>query len=131
MFEQKTEIRNEVGPLLAAYATRQAEMDRLYDGEVLRDAVIEVLKRLPSGPLTLVSTSVQGAGLVAACAAARAEPTGWRQVNLAHSTIEVSGAVVVVEPVDAGAGWRAAVAARYPGAQILVGTGEPALALAA
>jgi hypothetical protein len=102
--------------LLAVYMHGQRETDRLQDGGLLRSAARSVLGQLPDGPVTLVATSAGGAGLAATCAALRHQPTTWMQINLLIDTREGTHRVVVVDPVDAGEGWRAAVLGRLPGA---------------
>ncbi len=95
-------------------------MDRLYDGEELGDAAGSVLEQLPTGSVTLISTSIQGAGLAAACAAVREQPTRWGSVNPAlPSPPVIAGRIVVVEALDAGAAWRDAMLRRFPGAEFI------------
>jgi hypothetical protein len=106
--------------LAERYARLQNEMDELYEGRALSTAVALLLDVLPGGPLTLLSTSDQGAGLAAVCASRRRSTT-WRKTNLVSPLpAPISGAVVVIEPIDPGAGWRQAVEHRYPGAQIVI-----------
>ncbi len=91
-------------------------MDRLHEGALLRSAAESVLAQLPDGPLSLVATSASGAGLAAACAALRHQPTTWRQVDLVSKPPEAIDPVAVVDIVDAGDGWRAALLGRFPSA---------------
>ncbi len=103
------------------YLRLQAEMDELYDGAALAAAVDAVIHELPDGPVLLLSTSDQGAGLSAACAAQRCEPTLWRKVNLRLPVAAPEGhAVVVVDAVEGGAGWRQAIERAYPDARLIV-----------
>lgn len=103
------------------YLQLQAEMDGLYEGAELAAGVDLVLDELPIGPVMLVSTSDQGAGLSAACAAQRSEPTLWRKVNLQlPAPAPARYVVVIVDPVEGGAGWRQAVERAYPGARLIV-----------
>ena len=107
--------------LAQRYARLQQEMDSLYLGGALIAAAEAVLAELPAGPLTLLSTSDQGAGLAAACASRRVDETAWRKVNLvAPVAVAAERRVVVIEPVDPGAGWRQAVKRSYPGAEVIV-----------
>lgn len=121
------------GPSLAArYQELQEEMNRLHDGSTLQRAVADVLDRLPEGALALFSTSDQGAGLAAACAAQRADATVWRRINLAYAPDPPAGRrVVIVEALDGGLAWRNAVARRYPRAEVLVADLVPAVTIAA
>jgi hypothetical protein len=116
--------------LLAQYLESEAQMDELRDGEQLRRAARAVIKRLGSGRLTLVSTSAQGAGLIAACAALRSEPTSWREVNLMLAPEFGDEELVFVEPIDAGEAWRSFVRARYPHARFAFADEAPALRVA-
>ncbi|MDQ2983079.1 MAG: hypothetical protein M3R70_04000 [Actinomycetota bacterium] len=103
------------------YLQLEAEMDELHDGAALAAGVRAVLGQLPDGPVMLVSTSDQGAGLAAACAAQRGEPTLWRKVNLRLPfPSPASHSLVIVDPVEGGAGWRRAVERAYPGARLIV-----------
>jgi hypothetical protein len=107
--------------LVDEYAARQSEMRRLRNGEELLGAAREVLEQLPAGELTLAATSLEGVALAAVCSALRDEPTDWMRIDLSAAKPSVTPEVlVVIEPVDAGAGWRNAVEASYPGASILV-----------
>jgi hypothetical protein len=102
------------GSLLAKYVQGQRVMDGLEDGAQLRAAACSVLKQLPDGPIMLVATSGAGAGLAATCAAMRDQPTAWRRIDLATDSGGIVDPVVVVDPVDAGDGWRSAIARRWP-----------------
>jgi hypothetical protein len=120
MVEQRIEKCNiPEGSLLATYVQGQREMDRLRDGAQLRSAAYSVLKQLPEGELTLVATSGAGAGLAAACAALRDQPTTWTKIDLLFAAGEVSKPVLVVDPIDAGEGWRAAILRLYPAARFV------------
>jgi hypothetical protein len=106
--------------LAERYARLQEAMDKLYDGGAASAAAALVLDVLPSGPVTLLSTSDQGLGLAAVCASQRPS-TSWRKTNLASPfPTPTIGTIVVVEPVDPGAGWREAVLRRYPQAQVVI-----------
>jgi len=107
--------------LIEEYAAGQVEMRRVRNGEVLLEAARELLERLPTGELTLAATSLEGVALAAACAALRDEPTEWTRIDLTSpKQAIIVEALVVIEPVDGGAGWRSAVEAHYPGTLILV-----------
>jgi photosystem II stability/assembly factor-like uncharacterized protein len=106
--------------LAERYARLREEMDELYEGSTASAAAAQVLAVLPGGPVTLLSTSDQGLGIAAICASRRSSTT-WRKTNLVSPLpAPTIGAVVVIEPVDAGSGWREAVEHRYPGAQIVI-----------
>lgn len=113
------------------YMRLQAEMNAVHEGTRLRNAVADVLARLPAGPLALFSTSDQGAGLAAACAAAREDDTVWQKVHLAYPSGAPEGyEVVIVEALPGGAAWLQAIGSVYPRARIVssAGAGRPALA---
>ena len=106
--------------LAERYGRLQEEMNGLYDGSVLAAATEAVLAELPRGPLTLLSSSDTGAGLAAACASRRDDETAWRKISLVGpQPVRTVGHVVVVEPVDPGAGWKQAVLRSYPTARLL------------
>lgn len=106
--------------LAERYVRLQEEMDKVYEGRAASAAATLVLGVLPGGPVTLLSTSDQGLGVAAVCASRRPSAK-WRKTNLVSPLpAPTVGAVVVIEPVDPGAGWRQAVAHRYPGAQIVI-----------
>lgn len=96
-------------------------MRRLRDGAALLDAARGVLPHLPTGPLLLLSTSVEGTALAAVCATLRGSgSTTWARVNLvAPQLLDEARHTVFVEPVDPGAGWRSAIEKHYPGADFL------------
>jgi hypothetical protein len=106
--------------LAERYGRLQEEMDKLYEGGALSAAAALLLDVLPGGPVTLLSTSDHGVGVAAVCASRRPSTT-WRKTNLLSPLpAPTVGAVVVVEPIDPGAGWRQAVAHRHPGAQVVI-----------
>jgi len=112
------------GSLLARYVRGQDEMDRLHDGRLLRVAARSVLAQVPDGSVTLLATSEAGAGLAAACAVLREQPTKWRHINvLTDGNEAIDPVVVVLDPVDAGEGWRAALLRRFPVAIFVTPTG--------
>ena len=117
--------------LLAQYAEREAQMNTIYAGDVLRRIAQALGGRLGSGPLVLLSTTRQGAGLAAACAAGRSEPTWWRQIDLLLAPELPDGATpVFVEIVDPGGGWQDFALARYPGARFVFADSAPVLKVA-
>jgi hypothetical protein len=130
MFAQK--ITQSVHPsipadsLLAIYLKGQEQTDAFHNGDVLAAAVADLLPRLPAGPVALLATSTAGAGLAAACAAQRTEPTTWVSVDLRLPAKEIEDKAVVVDPIDAGAGWRNALLRVYPDAQFV--TAKPGTA---
>jgi hypothetical protein len=130
MFAQKQAKCIEAGSLAASYLEGQEQVQALSDGSCLRAAATSVLSQLPSGPLTLVSTSTAGAALAATCAALRSEPTHWQAIDLLLPT-PIEGAVAVVEPIDAGDGWRGALTRHYPGAEVFLPRAAGDLELAA
>jgi hypothetical protein len=123
MFAQK--ITSGVQPLipsdslLSRYLEGQERMDALHHGGALAAVVRDVLPQLPDGRLALLATSTVGAGLAAACATQRTEPTTWVSVDLRLPPIEIEGKAVVVDPGEGGAGWRDALLRRYPDAQFV------------
>jgi hypothetical protein len=109
-----------VETLAERYGRLKQEMDALSKGSVLASATEAVLAELPAGPLTLLSSSDQGAGLAAACASRRDAETAWRKINLVGpQPASTVGQIIVIEPVDPGVGWRRAVERSYPGARLL------------
>ena len=102
------------------YASLQDEMDCLYSGAELRARVDWLLSQLPQGRLALFSTSDQGAGLAAACAAAREDETHWQRIHLGYPPDPPVGMrLVIVEPIETGAAWTQAARRQYPRATIL------------
>lgn len=110
-----------VETLAARYTRLQTDMRTLRSGGALAAAADAVEAGLPAGRVLLVSTSDEGAGLAAVCAARRGVGASWMKVNLLAAEPVLDGrTVVVVEPIDAGAAWRQAVERAYPGARVLV-----------
>ncbi len=95
-----------------------AQAERLHRGDEIRMSALAILELLPRRYLVLVSTSIEGAALAAACSALAPERTlVWRLVNLTRSgEPDLGTEVMVIEPSDPGIGWRDAVTRRYPGA---------------
>ena len=94
-------------------------MEALHDGNVLAATVRAVLPQLPPGPLALLATTTAGAALAAACAVQRTDPTTWVSIDLRLPGVPIDRKPVVVEPFDAGAGWRDALLNRYPDAEFI------------
>jgi hypothetical protein len=120
--------------LAELYAIRQDEMNAVYDGAVLRERADRLLKLLPPGPVVLVSTSEQGAGIAAAAAALRTDETSWRRVDpLLPVGLSETATVVIVEPIQGNSAWRQAVERRWPAARVMVlgATGRAQTTLAA
>ncbi len=77
----------------------------------------EHLRAYPGHNLELITTSVEGVAIAATCAAADSvRSITWRLVHLAGEHVSADD-VLVVEPVDAGAGWQSAVRSRFPRAR--------------
>jgi pimeloyl-ACP methyl ester carboxylesterase len=73
------------------------------------------LSQLPDGQVTLVATSLDGAGLAAACAAMAADRVvSWQLVNPGWR-YDIDGVVVAVAPSDPGEGWHKALCDRFSG----------------
>jgi hypothetical protein len=107
--------------LATRYVRLQGEMRTLRSGEVLAAAADAVGREIPAEPVVLISTSDEGAGLAAACAARLGGAASWMKGDLLETElVSDSRRVVVVEPVDAGAAWRQAVERAYPGARVLI-----------
>jgi hypothetical protein len=128
MIDQKIVECHEVlpGSLLERYLQGEQRMEELHDGIVLRRLAERLTRRLGSEPVQLFSTSEQGAGLAAACAALRKAPTRWRKVDLllgAHAASDHR--LFLVEILDPGAAWRDAASRRFPQASFLFAQ-EPA-----
>lgn len=123
------------GTLAERYAQGALEMRSMHDASLLRRAAESVLPRLPDGPLVLLASSEEGCALAAVCAALRADTrTSWERVSFGVPTQARTGAnFVVIEPIDAGEGWRRAVLYKYPGARFQVAVSErtPSVVLAA
>jgi hypothetical protein len=117
--------------LAAEYVRLQDEMNALHEGHALREAAGVVLEQLPQGPLALYSTSDQGAGLAAACAALRDEETIWQRIHVAYPPEAPEGyAVVVVDAIAGGAAWLRSLTAIYPQARVITMSGLPTPAFA-
>jgi hypothetical protein len=117
--------------LAQLYSERQGRMNALHDGAHLRASLRRVLEQLPAGRLVLLSTSEQGAGLAAAAAASRPEPTFWRRVDaMLPVDLPSNVPIVIVEPIEGDTAWRQMIKHRWPTAIVIV-TDEAGEALAA
>ena len=106
--------------LAAEYEAGAALLEELHDGRRLDAAAGRTEQQLPDEPLTLLSTSAEGAAVAAVCASRRSSPTSWRLINLGYPpALESDPMIVFVEPVDPGRAWHAAVKRHYPGARFL------------
>jgi hypothetical protein len=107
-------------PLAEETAALELRMRAILEGETLRRAVADTLAKLPGGRLALLSTSDEGAGIAAACAAQRTEPTIWRRVRL-NFPAESTNAhrAIFVEPVKPTGAWYTAMKRRFPDAELV------------
>lgn len=130
MFAQKFATRIPKESLLTSYLEGQEQMETFSDGATLAAAARSVLRQLPAGKLTLLTTSTAGTALAATCAALREEPTRWCAIDILLPS-KVEGQVVIVEPLDAGPAWRDALSRCYPQARFFHPSPERHLDLAA
>ena len=102
-----------------ALQRRLAALEFVHSGKELGAAVAELLDQLPSGPLKLIATCLEGVALAAAVCAVRNSDTHWDFVNLSQASLplEPEKRVIFVEPFDAGQGWRHAALRRFPTAE--------------
>jgi hypothetical protein len=109
--------------LAAEYQAGTEEMEALQDGLRLAAAAASIARMLPAGRLRLLSTSPEGAGLAAVCAASRGASTSWQFAHLAYPPrTRIGEQVVFIEPIDPGEAWEAAVKRCYGDALILYAT---------
>jgi len=108
--------------LAERYSSVMRAAEGLHEGGVLSAIAAKVLKRLPPGPVWMVSTSLEGTSIAAACSAlARNREIRWDRVTLTRPMKAPKGSsVVVVEPSDPGAGWRQMVTRHLPRATVLI-----------
>lgn len=98
-------------------------MAAFHTGEELVRAAHVLIDRLPPGPLVLVSTTIEGAAIAAVMSAlASTRDLSWHLISPSWRPDLPEGQVVVVEPVDAGLGWRSTMESLMPGAEILTPT---------
>lgn len=109
---------------------RKEEQTAAHRGDRVRELACGVLDQLPQGPVTLVTTTAEGAALAGAVAVLREDPTEWRVVHLGRRS-HVDGRVFVVEAVRLGEGVRQALVNAFPDAVIFDGFSAPRFARAA
>jgi hypothetical protein len=102
---------------------RRHEQVSAHEGSTLIAQARSFSRRLPQGPLTLLTTSAEGAALAGALCAMRESPTSWRVVHFG-ARCSVDGPVAVVEAVTLGEGVRSALQRQFPDALILDGAGK-------
>jgi hypothetical protein len=120
---------NYIGSTHERFVAGTVALRRVHEGQALAAAAQSVLEQLPPEPVALLAASVEGAVLAGVCAAQRSEGSTWERVNLLVDGPAREVPIAFVEPTEPGAAWRAAVAARYPGAAIIVPFGAAAQAL--
>lgn len=100
-------------------------MGRLHEGATLL-RVAEALASLSprDGRTVFMASSQEGVVLAALCAALGSDGrTRWCRINLDRPpSVEAGEAVVVIEPVDGGEGWKEAIRSRFPQAGFLIAT---------
>lgn len=112
--DMTTEVR-------AAVVKALSRMADFHAGEELVRAAQALTATLPHGRVVLVSTSVEGAAIAAvASALLPTRDVHWFLISASRRADLPDGKVVVVEPVDAGEGWRTTMKAVIPGAQIFI-----------
>jgi hypothetical protein len=119
-----------LGAVARQYVEGQRQMARLHHSGEILEAAQAVTSDLPSEPLTFVATSVEGTALAAVCAALHGHASDWQRLLLTTQAIDTAHTPIVVEPVDGGRGWRAALLRRYPDARFIELVPTPALSAA-
>jgi hypothetical protein len=109
---------------------RKEEQAAAHRGERVRELARAVLDQLPRGPVSLITTTAEGAAVAGAVAVLREDPTEWRVVHLGRR-LQIDGQVFVVEAVRLGDGVREALLGAFPDAIILDGRAMPRFARAA
>lgn len=107
---------------------RRVEQEAVHVGAELRRRARQLAQHLPSGSLTLLTTSAEGAALAGAITMLREDPTSWQVVHLGRR-ITVAGPVAVIEAVQLGEGVRRALARQFPTAAIVDGSQPPTVRL--
>lgn len=98
-----------------------ARMSEFHGGEELARAANYLTRRLPPGRLVLVSTSIEGAAIAAVVSAINSSrDLSWFLISPSRQAELPEGQVVLIEPVDAGEGWRRTMESVLPGAEILI-----------
>lgn len=103
------------------FAERLAEQRAAHSGATLNQWASEVLLELPSGPVTLLSLSVEGCALAAVVAASRQDATSWEQLALGRPHRELVGIPVVLEPAQLAEGALRVLERTLPGAVVISG----------
>jgi hypothetical protein len=118
------------GDTTSWFAERLSEQQASHDGVALRRWADAVLPKLPSGPVALVSASVEGCVLSGVVAALRSEPTTWQRLNLGRPEPQGPGIFVVVEPARLSEGVLEFLRRVLPDALVLDAIAAPDGALA-
>jgi hypothetical protein len=114
--------------LAAVYESGAREMRLLHEGPaLLRVAEILVSRSPQRGRTVFMASSQEGVALAALCATlASNQETRWCRINLDRPPdVDASEAVVVVEPVHGGEGWKEAVRSRFPKAWFIIASETP------
>src|SRR4051812_37449769 len=119
MVDLNVPVESRARRTLAHFADGVAAMQRCHEGDTLRAHAGNLIRQLPPGPVDLVATTLEGAGLAAAVAALRGEPTRWRQVRLTIPQDWTDEVVFVVEPLELSAALKRSLRRRLPRAQFL------------
>jgi hypothetical protein len=108
--------------LAERYSTVMRRAEGLHEGRKLSQIAADVLQRLPPGPIWIISTSLEGTSIAAACSAlAHDQRIRWDRITLTRPIEAPRGvSVVVVEPSDPGEGWRKMVMRQLPGAKVVI-----------
>ena len=98
-----------------------SRMADFHAGEELVRAANSLIDQLPPGRVVLVSTTVEGAAIAAVMSAlSSARDVSWYLINPSRRAKLPEGHVVLIEPVDAGEGWRRTMESIIPGAEIFI-----------
>jgi hypothetical protein len=101
--------------------TALARMADYHSGEELARTAHSLISRLPPGPVVLVSTTIEGAAIAAVMSAfSAAQDVPWYLISPSRRAKLPEGHVVLIEPVDAGEGWRRTMETVIPGAEIFI-----------
>lgn len=109
---------------------RKEEQEAAHRGDRVRELAHAILGRLPGGPVTLVTTTAEGAAVAGAVVVMREDRTDWRVVHLGRR-MHLSGPIFVVEAVRLGRGVQEAFQSAFPEAVILDAQAIPHFARAA
>jgi hypothetical protein len=101
--------------------TALARMAEFHSGEELARTADSLVRRLPPGRIVLVSTTIEGAAIAAVMSAlSAAQDVSWYLISPNRRAKLPEGHVVLIEPVDAGEGWRRTMESMIPGAEIFI-----------